>query len=67
MTTIAEIRQRALSAFIPPSQVALSDWIESNIRLPEGMSAPAGAVRLWPYQRDIADAISAPAIRSRSI
>ena len=39
---------------------ALSDWIEANIRLPEGVSALPGAVRLWPYQREIADAISGP-------
>ena len=30
-----------------------------NIRLPEGISALPGPVRLWPYQREIADAISA--------
>jgi hypothetical protein len=28
-----------------------------NIRLPEGVSALSGAVRLWPYQRAVSDAI----------
>ena len=28
-----------------------------NIRLPEGASALSGAVRLWPYQRAVSDAI----------
>jgi len=40
----------------------LSDWIEQTIRLPEGTSALPGALRLWPYQRAIADAISDPLI-----
>jgi phage terminase large subunit GpA-like protein len=40
----------------------LSTWIEGNIRLPEGVSALPGPVRLWPYQVGIADAISDPAI-----
>jgi hypothetical protein len=26
----------------------LSDWIEQNIRLPEGVSALLGAIRLYP-------------------
>ena len=30
--------------------------------LPEGVSAVPGPVRLWPYQREIADAISDPDI-----
>jgi hypothetical protein len=28
-----------------------------NIRLPEGVSALSGAVRLWSYQRAVSDAI----------
>jgi len=38
----------------------LSQWAEQNIRLPEGVSALPGAVRLFPFQRGIADAISDP-------
>ena len=59
---VREIRRRALAALIPPPRLRLSEWIEANIRLPEGVSALPGAVRLWPYQREIADAISDPAI-----
>jgi len=40
----------------------LSEWIEANIRLPTDVSALPGPVRLWPNQRDIADAISNPTI-----
>jgi phage terminase large subunit GpA-like protein len=60
-TLLATIRTRALASLIPPPRLHLSDWIERNIRLPEGVSALPGAVRLWPYQREIADAISDPA------
>lgn len=62
MGTLADIRSRALAALIPPPHIALSDWIEENIRLPEGVSALPGQVRLWEYQRGIADAISDPEI-----
>jgi phage terminase large subunit GpA-like protein len=62
MTTLADVRSRALRALIPPPRLQLSTWIEGNIRLPEGVSALLGPVRLWPYQVGIADAISDPAI-----
>jgi phage terminase large subunit GpA-like protein len=52
------IRTRALASLVPPPKLALSTWIERELRLPEGVSALPGAVRLWPYQRGIADAIS---------
>jgi hypothetical protein len=38
----------------------LSEWIERELRLPEGVSALPGPVRLWPYQREIADEMAAP-------
>jgi phage terminase large subunit GpA-like protein len=62
MTAVREVRRRALAALIPPPRLRLSDWIEANIVLPEGTSALPGKVRLWPYQRAIADAISDPLI-----
>jgi len=60
--TLAEIRRRSLAALVPPPRLALSAWIESTLRLPEGVSALPGEVRLWPYQREIADAIGDPEI-----
>lgn len=60
MTTLAELRQAALAAFRPPQRLPLSAWIERCLVLPEGTSAQPGKVRLWPYQREIADAISDP-------
>jgi hypothetical protein len=64
--SLRELRRTALRALTPPPRIALSQWIEQNIRLPEGVSALPGAVRLWPYQRDHAAAarssLSAPRI-----
>jgi hypothetical protein len=57
MATTADLRRVALWSLIPPPRLQLSDWIEANIKLPEGVSALPGAIRLYPYQRDIADAI----------
>ena len=62
MTIIADIRRNALRSLIPPPRLRLSDWIESNVRLPEGSTALPGPIRLYPYQRGIADAISDPAV-----
>jgi hypothetical protein len=39
MTTLATVRRRALTALIPPPRLRLSEWIEANIKLPEGVSA----------------------------
>jgi len=58
MGSLTGIRARALAALIPPPRLHLSAWIEREIVLPEGTSALPGAVRLWAYQREIADAIS---------
>lgn len=60
--TLATIRRRALAVLIPPPRRRLSEWIEQNIVLPEGVSALPGAIRLYPFQREIADAIGDPAI-----
>ena len=59
---ITEIRREAMQALCPPPKLQLSEWIEANVRLPEGVSAQPGPVRLWPFQREIADAIGDPFI-----
>jgi phage terminase large subunit GpA-like protein len=64
---IAGIRTHALTVLIPPWRLQLSSWIEQNIRLPEGTSALPSCMRLWPYQRDIADAISDPLVERVSL
>lgn len=62
MEAIEFARRTALAALKPQPRLKLSDWMESAMRLPEGVSATPGPVRLWPYQRAIADTISDPAI-----
>lgn len=62
MATIESIRRTALRAMIPPPRLRLSDWIEAEILLPDGVTAQPGPVRLWPFQREIADAIGDPLI-----
>ena len=57
-----EARRRALLRLVPPPRRPLSEWIEMHLRLPADVSATPGAVRLWPYQRAIADAIGDPAL-----
>lgn len=60
--TLQAVRRSALSALRPPARVTLSDWIERNVLLPDDVSALPGPVRLWPFQREIADAIGDPFI-----
>jgi phage terminase large subunit GpA-like protein len=62
MPTIDQIASNALRSLIPPPRLQLSQWIEGHIILPEGVSAQPGPVELWPFQREIADAIGDPLI-----
>lgn len=64
---LADVRRAALEALRPPPRLALSDWLEANVRLPEGTTALPGPLRLWPYQREIADAIGDPTIERVTI
>lgn len=59
---VGEVLARARRALIPPPRLNLPDWIEANIRLPDGLSAAPGPVRLWPFQRGIAEAVGDPGI-----
>jgi hypothetical protein len=63
-TLLAVVRSRALAALVPPTRLRLSEWIGREIVPPEGTSALSGRVRLWPYQRAIADAIGSHVLRS---
>ena len=60
-------RRRALAALRPPPRLNLSTWIEQNIVLPDDVSALPGKVRLWPHQREIADAITDPLVERITI
>ncbi|KQP35947.1 terminase gpA endonuclease subunit, partial [Methylobacterium sp. Leaf100] len=57
---------KALDKVRPPPRLPLSQWIEGGKKkglcLPEGLVADPGPVRLWAFQREIADAIGDPTI-----
>lgn len=59
---IEQIKINALQSLRPPTNMALADWIESTIHLPQTASATPGKMRLWAYQRGICDAIDDPEI-----
>jgi phage terminase large subunit GpA-like protein len=62
VTTLADVRARALKALIPPERIRLSEWVEKEIVLPSGTSALPGKMRLWPFQAAILDAIGSPEV-----
>jgi hypothetical protein len=62
VTTLATIRRNALRWLTPPPRLQLSEWIEAFIRLPERVSALLGAIKFYPYQREVADAVSDPEV-----
>ena len=41
---------------------SLPTWIEANVRLPAGVTAEPGPIKLHPYQRGIAAAIEDPRV-----
>ena len=46
----------------PRHKQGLAAWIEANIELPQGLSAEPGPVHLWPWQPEIANAITDPTV-----
>jgi len=67
METIELARREAMKTLLPPPNMALAEWIESNVYLPETVSALPGRVHLWEFQRGICDAIDAPDIERITI
>lgn len=63
MGMLERIERNALAALRPPPRLRLSEWIETEFRLPAGVSALPGPVRLWPFQTAIADSIGGPVER----
>ena len=45
----------------------LSRWLEQVVRLPAGLAAVSGPLRLHPYQRQIADALADPKVERVSV
>lgn len=46
----------------PKRPQPLPKWIEANVRLPAGVAAEPGPIKLYPYQCGIAAAIADPQI-----
>ena len=57
MTAFENARRNARHVLMPPQLLQLSQWAEENVCLPSSMAVP-GRLRLYKYQRGIADAIS---------
>lgn len=66
-SSIKQIRRRAMLALKPPTDIALANWIESTIFLPQTASALPGKMKLWEYQRGICEAIDDPSIERVSV
>lgn len=64
---LADIEYRSRAALTPPPRLPLSSWIEAHVVLPPDVSALPGPVRLYPFQRGIADAMTDPSIERVSI
>jgi phage terminase large subunit GpA-like protein len=62
LSVLEEMRRRTFAALIPPAEMPLSAWLEASVVLPEGLCAVPGPMRLYSYQRAIADAIGDPDI-----
>src|SRR5438093_538634 len=58
---------RFRAALRPPPRLRLSEWLEAHVCLPEGTTALPGRLRLWPYQREIADGITDPTIERLTV
>jgi phage terminase large subunit GpA-like protein len=61
-TIDAVLRRRAFAALVPPAQLPLSQGLEASVVLPGGLCAVPGPMRLYSYQRAIADSIGDPDI-----
>ena len=57
-----DIKRNALRHWIPAPHLNLAAWIEANIVLPSSISALPGRVKLYSYQREIAEAITDPLV-----
>jgi phage terminase large subunit GpA-like protein len=57
MTVLTDVMVEVLPVLAPPVKLTLSEWAEQNFVLASGSSARPGRFRLWPFQREILDAI----------
>jgi phage terminase large subunit GpA-like protein len=65
--TLNRLRATTLEALRPVARRPLSEYIESVVCLPSGLSAVPGAIRLWGFQAGLADALIDPEFERVSI
>jgi phage terminase large subunit GpA-like protein len=58
----AKLKAALYGLLAAPPKLTLSEWAEANFVLASGSSARPGRFRLWPFQREILDAIGDPTI-----
>jgi phage terminase large subunit GpA-like protein len=59
---LADMRRATFERLGPPAKISLPDWVESSVVLPSDVSATPGRMRLFPYQKGIAEALGDPTI-----
>src|SRR5690606_410291 len=64
--TLATLK-KVMATLRPPQKINLSEWMEKEIRLPAPVSAVPGRIRLYPFQRGIADAVGDPLLERVTI
>lgn len=57
-----ELADRAMKAWRPPRRLSLSSWADEHFRLSAETAAEPGPWHTLPYQREILDAITDPAV-----
>lgn len=62
LPNIEEAHQRVRDLFLPPPDIAVSDWAESNIYLRKGTTPRPGPLRLEKYQREMLDVFGDPMV-----
>jgi phage terminase large subunit GpA-like protein len=67
MEALDRIEEGFLEAFRPPAKLSLSQWADQYAVLSAESSAEAGRWKTLPYQREIMDAFTDPAIEQISV
>ncbi|MGV6850209.1 MAG: phage terminase large subunit family protein [Marinibacterium sp.] len=62
LDALDQIERDAWASLKPPAKLRLSEWTEQNVYLPASLAAAPGLMRLFPYQREMADAMSDPEV-----
>lgn len=67
MADLTQIEREAWASLRPPAKIRLSKWVEKNVVLTASIAAAPGLMRLFPYQREMADSMGNPAVERVSV